>query len=157
MTLLACAALTIWCVVLTVFDLRERRLPNRLTGPGLVAVLGYALLTEQFTVAALGALLLSAPYLLVHLVAPTALGAGDVKLAMTLGGAAALGGARAWAWAALGAPALTACAAVGALCCRILFTRADTEAGDNAVTVPHGPAMCLATLLALLSSALDST
>ncbi|MGK8490889.1 prepilin peptidase [Nocardia asiatica] len=155
MTPLACAALTVWCAVLTVFDLRERRLPNELTGSGVLTVLGYALITEQFTIALLGALLLSAPYLLVHLLAPAALGAGDVKLAVTLGAAAALGGARTWVWAALGAPALTACLAVGALACRSASGTAVREA--TALTVPHGPAMCSATLLALLPATLGST
>ncbi|WP_174188996.1 prepilin peptidase [Nocardia barduliensis] len=155
MTPLACAALTAWCAVLTVYDLRERRLPNELTGSGVLTVLGYAVITEQFTVALLGALLLAAPYLLVHLLAPAALGAGDVKLAVALGAAAALGGARTWVWAALGAPALTACLAVGALACR--GASAATGRGDTALTVPHGPAMCAATLLALLSAALSST
>ncbi|WP_063052360.1 prepilin peptidase [Nocardia arthritidis] len=157
MTLLACAILTVWCAALTVFDLRERRLPNVLTGPGALGVLGYAMHTEQFTTALLGALLLSAPYLLVHLAAPAALGAGDVKLAVTLGGAAALGGAQPWVWAALGAPVFTACAALGASARRGVFTSRAAGPDSRAVTVPHGPAMCLATLLALLSSVLGST
>jgi leader peptidase (prepilin peptidase)/N-methyltransferase len=157
MTLLACAVLTVWCAALTVFDLRERRLPNGLTGTGALTVLGYAVHTGHFTAALLGALLLSAPYLLVHLAAPAALGAGDVKLAVMLGGAAALGGARPWVWAALGAPILTACAALGASARRGAFTSRAAGPRNRAVTVPHGPAMCLATLLALLSSALGST
>ncbi|MBF6226680.1 prepilin peptidase [Nocardia abscessus] len=154
MTPLAYVALAVWCALLTVSDVRERRLPNRSTGSGVLAVLGYALFTEQFTVALLGALLLSAPYLLVHLLAPAALGAGDVKLAVMLGAAAALGDARTWVWAAIGAPALTACLAVGVLAWR----RASTAVrGGSPLTVPHGPAMCSATLLALLSATLDST
>ncbi|MEU6185303.1 prepilin peptidase [Nocardia sp. NPDC047038] len=157
MTPLACAALTVWCAALTTFDLREGRLPNRLTGSGALVVLGYALHTKHFTAALLGALLLSAPYLLVHLAAPAALGAGDVKLAVMLGGATALGGARPWVWAALGAPALTACVALGALVRRRAFGSRPADPGDSALTVPHGPAMCLATLLALLSSVFDST
>ncbi|BDT90301.1 prepilin peptidase [Nocardia sputorum] len=157
MTPLACAVLAVWCVALTVFDLRERRLPNELTGSGALTVLGYGLYTGQFAAALLGAVLLSAPYLLVHLAAPAALGAGDVKLAAMLGGAAALGGARPWVWAALGAPALTACVALGALACRGGFGSHAADPGAGAVTVPHGPAMCLATLLALFSSTLDST
>ncbi|WP_039798942.1 prepilin peptidase [Nocardia araoensis] len=157
MTPLACAVLIAWCAVLTVFDLRERRLPNRWTGWGALTVLGYALYTEQLTAALLGALLLAAPYLLVHLAAPAALGAGDVKLAVMLGGAAALGGARPWVWAALGAPALTACVALGALACRGVRGWGAADPGDRGLTVPHGPAMCLATVLALLPSTLGST
>ncbi len=155
MTPLAYVALAVWCALLTVSDVRERRLPNRLTGSGVLAVLGYALFTKQFTIALLGALLLSVPYLLVHLLTPGALGAGDVKLAVALGAAAALGGARTWVWAAIGAPALTACLAAGVLACRRASTAAVRD--GNAATVPHGPAMCSATLLALWSAALDST
>ncbi|MGW4324908.1 prepilin peptidase [Nocardia sp. NPDC004573] len=157
MSPLACAVLTLWCAALTVFDLRERRLPNGLTGSGALTVLGYGLYTGQFTAALLGAALLSAPYLLVHLAAPGALGAGDVKLAAMLGGAAALGGTGPWVWAALGAPALTACVALGTLACRAVFGPYPDDPRTGAVTVPHGPAMCLATLLALLSSTLDSS
>ncbi|MEU2037622.1 prepilin peptidase [Nocardia niwae] len=157
MTPLASAVLTVWCAALTVFDLRERRLPNGLTGSGALMVLGYALHTGQFIAALLGAALLSAPYLLVHLAAPAALGAGDVKLAVMLGGAAALGGARPWVWAALGAPALTACVALGALAGRgVSGSRAD-DPYPSPITVPHGPSMCLTTSLALSSAALSST
>src|SRR5687767_136403 len=73
MTPLAYVALAVWCALLTVSDVRERRLPNRSTGSGALAVLGYALFTKQFTIALLGALLLSVPYLLVHLLTPGAL------------------------------------------------------------------------------------
>ncbi|MFR9750210.1 prepilin peptidase [Nocardia sp. 004] len=151
---LALTVFAVWCTVLTTLDIRSRRLPNRLTGFGSLAVLGYALITGQFTSALLGAALLSVPYLLVHLVVPAALGAGDVKLAVALGGAAALGGAEAWTWAALGAPVLTACVAVGVLAGRRLLAADDSRQADRSVTVPHGPAMCLATLLALWSSPL---
>ncbi|MEU7764625.1 A24 family peptidase [Nocardia sp. NPDC049190] len=146
------AALAAWCAALTMYDLRERRLPNTLTGPGALAILGYALITRQFTVAVLGATLLSGAYLLMHLSAPTALGAGDVKLAAGLGAAAALGGAQAWVRAALGAPALTASLAVVVLVARRVVTPTTAHRSSNRITVPHGPAMCLATLLALLSS-----
>ncbi|MEU7629417.1 A24 family peptidase [Nocardia sp. NPDC049220] len=151
---LAFAALTAWCTALTMHDVRERRLPNTLTGPGALAILGYALITRQFTVAALGGALLSAVYLLMHLTAPTALGAGDVKLSAGLGAAAALGGAQAWVWAALGAPALTAGVAVVALVARRVVTPTSAHRSRERIIVPHGPAMCLATLLALLSSSI---
>ncbi|WP_454196773.1 prepilin peptidase [Nocardia sp. Marseille-Q1738] len=152
----AFTALAAWCAALTVADLRERRLPNRLTGFGALAVLGYALITGQFTVAALGAAFLATPYLLVHLAAPAAMGAGDVKLALGLGGAAALGGAQAWVWAALGAPALTVCIAVAALAARHLRTSDIGGPAGTRCTVPHGPSMCLSTLLVLVSPVMDS-
>ncbi|MEV0292442.1 prepilin peptidase [Nocardia sp. NPDC050710] len=140
MSLIAFAVLTMWCAALGWFDLHQRRLPNALTGTGAAGVFGYALFTTQFTTAALGAMLLATPYLLVHIAAPAALGAGDVKLAAGLGAASALGGAQAWVCAALAAPVLTALAGAALLAAR----RTDH-------TVPHGPAMCLATLLALVA------
>ncbi|WP_040780132.1 prepilin peptidase [Nocardia pneumoniae] len=151
----AFTALAAWCVTLTVLDLRERRLPNRLTGFGALAVLGYASIAGQFTAAALGAAFLATPYLLVHLAAPAALGAGDVKLAVGLGAAAALGGAQVWVWAALSAPALTACVASVALAARHMRP-SGSAAGDPRFTVPHGPSMCLSTLLVLVSPVMDS-
>ncbi|AFU03625.1 prepilin peptidase [Nocardia brasiliensis] len=144
MTFLAFAALLAWCAVLSVSDLRHRRLPNELTGSGAVAVLGYALSTTQFTAALLGAGLLALPYLVIHLLAPTAFGAGDVKLAVPLGAAAALGGGQAWVLAALGAPVLTAVAGLVLLLTRHLRTPANPPP-----PLPHGPAMCLTTVTAL--------
>lgn len=139
------SVLTAWCCVLSAFDIRQRRLPDPLTAALALGVFGYALFTTQFTTAALGAALLCAPYLVIHLVAPAAFGAGDVKLAVALGAAAALAGARPWTLAAIGAPVLTACAGIFLLVAR-------RARGDpcRPLTVPHGPAMCLATLLALV-------
>ncbi|MGQ4597819.1 prepilin peptidase [Nocardia sp. R6R-6] len=156
MSPLAFTALVMWCAALTVFDLRDRRLPNRLTGLGALAVLVYALIAEQFAVVALGAVFLATPYLLVHLAAPAALGAGDVKLAFSLGGATALGGAQAWAWAALGAPMLTACLASVALVARRVRSSDTDGPGSTRFTVPHGPSMCLSTLLVLAAPVIDS-
>jgi leader peptidase (prepilin peptidase)/N-methyltransferase len=70
---------------------------------------------------------------LVHLAAPAAMGAGDVKLAIGLGGLAGCFGVGVWFLAALVAPLLTALLALGA------------RAGSGALTVPHGPSMCVAT------------
>jgi leader peptidase (prepilin peptidase)/N-methyltransferase len=141
----ALLALTGWCIVLSVIDLRERRLPNALTGPGALTVLGVAAATGRGTAAIVGALLLAAPYLAIHLACPAAFGAGDVKLAVGLGAAAACGGAQVWVWAALTAPALTALAGV---LTRVRGLPARASPQDRAI--PHGPAMCLATLGALL-------
>ncbi len=63
-----------------------------------------------------------------------------------MGGAGGLGGATAWGAAALGGPLLTA--AVGLA---VLGARGPAARGSPADRrLPHGPAMCAATLLALL-------
>lgn len=115
MTSTAMLVLTVWCAALSAFDVRERRLPDALTLPGAAVILGYGFAVGTPEPAVSGALLLAVPYLLVHLCSPAALGAGDVKLALGLGAATALGSPRAWSWAALAAPMLTAAAATGAL------------------------------------------
>src|SRR5690606_3823494 len=108
MTALAFTLFTLWCATLAVIDARVRRLPNTLTGAGALAVLGYGFLVGRPEAAVMGAVVLALPYLLVHLAAPAACGAGDAKLAVGVGAAAGLGGSHAWVMAALGAPALTA-------------------------------------------------
>ncbi len=82
-----------------------------------------------------GALCLAALYLVVHLAAPAALGAGDVKLALGCGGLTGAFGADVWVLAALGAPLLTA----------VLGLLVAVRGG---ATVPHGPSMCAASLAA---------
>ncbi|WP_205877691.1 prepilin peptidase [Mycobacterium camsae] len=129
-----------WLIVLSWYDIRQRRLPNRLTLPGAVAILTGAACAGRAAPALMGAVALATLYLAVHLAAPTAMGAGDVKLALGLGGLSGCLGVDVWFLAALGAPVLTA--AVG------LMWRMRA--------VPHGPSMCVATAgaagLALLGS-----
>lgn len=117
-----------WLVALTVVDIRRHRLPNILTLPGAAVVIIVAVATGRGLPALLGALILTACYLVVHLVSPTAMGAGDVKLALGLGALAGAFGVDAWVWTALGAPLLTALWA--------LLSRHRV--------LPHGPAMCVA-------------
>ncbi|MEU1431040.1 A24 family peptidase [Nocardia sp. NPDC005746] len=119
----AMLVLTVWCAALSAFDVRERRLPDALTLPGAAVILGYGFAMGTPALAVLGGLMLALPYLVVHLCCPAALGAGDVKLALGLGAATALGGAQTWSWAALAAPILTACVAVGTLVTPTLGTR----------------------------------
>ncbi|EUA90688.1 putative membrane protein [Mycobacterium ulcerans str. Harvey] len=71
-----------------------------------------------------------------HLLAPAALGAGDVKLAIGLGALAGSLGVEVWFLAALAAPLMTALWAVGA------------RLRTGTLAVPHGPSMCLATAVA---------
>lgn len=129
-----------WLIALSYYDIRQRRLPNRLTLPGAAVILIGAALAGRGVAALLGGLALAAVYFAVHLVAPTAMGGGDVKLAVGVGGLSGCFGVQAWFLAALGAPLLTAM--VGLLW--------------QLRAVPHGPSMCLATAgaaaLALLGS-----
>ncbi|WP_068273105.1 prepilin peptidase [Aldersonia kunmingensis] len=144
MTGLVLAVFVAWCAWLTVIDLRERRLPNALTAGGAVAVLLFAAMTGRWSAALIGGLLLFAVYLVVHLVAPGALGAGDVKLAFALGAAVALAGGQAWVTAALLAPVGTALAG------SLLWLRGGRARAPTVVA--HGPGMCLASLIALALS-----
>ena len=97
-----------WLAVLSVYDIRERRLPNWLTIPGAAVVLAMATVAGRGVPALLGAIGLACLYLVVHLIAPAAMGAGDVKLAVGLGGLTGAFGFDVWALAALAAPLLTA-------------------------------------------------
>jgi leader peptidase (prepilin peptidase) / N-methyltransferase len=126
----------VWLAVLSCYDIRERRLPNLLTLPGAGVILLTAAFAGRGLPALAGAGALTGAYLLVHLVAPAAMGAGDVKLAIGLGGLAGCFGVEVWFLAALAAPLLTALWAVG--------VRVGTGA-KGAATVPHGPSMCVAT------------
>jgi len=130
------ACLLAWLTALSVFDMRERRLPNWLTLPGAVVVLAVAAAAGRGVPAVLGAVGLAGLYLVVHLVAPAAMGAGDVKLAVGVGALTGAFGYDVWVLAAVGAPLLTATWALVALSRR------------SSSTVPHGPSMCIATLAA---------
>ncbi|QII06385.1 prepilin peptidase [Rhodococcoides fascians A25f] len=128
--------LTWWFVALSAVDLRRRRLPNELTIPGAIVVTTM-LVSVGSARALLGGVLLFAIYLVVHLLAPSAFGAGDVKLAWSVGSIAALGGGEGWVIAALSAPLATA--VVGSIVAAV---------GHSRARIPHGPSMCAATLLA---------
>jgi leader peptidase (prepilin peptidase) / N-methyltransferase len=131
-------------VLLSGADLVARRLPDVLTLPAypVVAVLlGAAAIgagdAGPLTRAATGTLLWAGGYAAVRLVAPAALGGGDVKLAGSLG---ALTAATSWPgllMAVLAASVLTAAVAGPA---RLLGYR----------DVPHGPAMLAAAWLVVL-------
>jgi leader peptidase (prepilin peptidase)/N-methyltransferase len=122
----------VWLAVLSVYDIRERRLPNWLTMPGAVVIIGAATVHGRGVPAMLGAIALFTVYVVVHLVSPAAMGAGDVKLAIGIGALTGTFGGDVWVLAALGAPLLTAGLAVVAMVRR------------SARSVPHGPSMCLA-------------
>ncbi|WP_204803294.1 prepilin peptidase [Mycobacterium riyadhense] len=126
-----------WLAALSYYDIKQRRLPNLLTLPGAALVLLGAAVAGRGMPALAGATALTAVYLLVHLLAPTAMGAGDVKLAIGLGGLTGCFGTEVWVPAALAAPLLTALVGVVGL-------------WRGVRTVPHGPSMCVATAVALV-------
>nr|WP_296767336.1 A24 family peptidase [Rhodococcus sp. (in: high G+C Gram-positive bacteria)] len=130
--------LILWCAVLAGIDIGSRRLPNVLTGAGAIAVMLYGAAVHRAGTTLAGSLTLFLCYLVVHLWLPAAFGAGDVKLAFTTGGVAAAAGMDAWATAALLAPLLTG-----------LLGLVWTVFSRGRPTVPHGPSMCLTTLLAV--------
>ncbi|MGO4445669.1 prepilin peptidase [Mycobacterium sp. 2YAF39] len=131
-----------WFVGLSWYDMRQRRLPNWLTVPGAVAILACAVAVGHGAAAVAGAASLFAIYLALHLVTPTAMGAGDVKLAAGIGALTGSFGVDVWSLAALGAPLLTAGWAL------VVRVRSAEH------SVPHGPSMCVtaaaATALAVL-------
>jgi leader peptidase (prepilin peptidase)/N-methyltransferase len=134
--LLVAWLVAVWLVALSRYDLRERRLPNLLTLPGAAVILLAGTVTGRGVAALTGAAALGGVYLVVHLIAPAALGGGDVKLAIGLGGLAGSFGVEVWFLSALAAPLLTAlCGLVGML--------------RGVRTVPHGPSMCLSTACAV--------
>jgi leader peptidase (prepilin peptidase) / N-methyltransferase len=135
MRALVAMAVLAWFVVLSCYDIRQRRLPNALTLPGAAVILLACALAGRFLPALAGAAALAAMYLLVHLVTPAGMGAGDVKLAIGVGGLTGYLGVDVWFLAALSAPLLTALVGLGVRAVR----------AGGVCTVPHGPSMCLAT------------
>lgn len=135
-------ALTCWCACVIGTDCATKRLPNVLTAAGAAGMLVHATADGEWVDALIGAVGLFTCYLVVHLALPRAFGAGDVKLAFALGGLSSMAGTDAWVSAALLAPLSTGLVAIA---CRL--------SGRGGQTVPHGPSMCVATLLALASAA----
>lgn len=130
---MAAGVAAVWLAALCGYDLVQRRLPNWLTLPGAAVVLTVAAGTGHGWPALVGAVALAWLYLLVHLGAPTGMGAGDVKLALGLGALTGSFGVAAWFLAALAAPLGTAAWGLA----------------SRTRTLPHGPAMCLASAAAV--------
>jgi leader peptidase (prepilin peptidase) / N-methyltransferase len=130
-------AALLWMAALSGYDIRQRRLPNWLTVPGFAVIMLVAAGSGHGPAAALGAGVLAAVYLLAHAATPTAMGAGDVKLALGLGALTGCFGGDVWFLAAIGAPLLTAVIGLVAWL------------GWSATTVPHGPSMCAASIAAV--------
>jgi leader peptidase (prepilin peptidase)/N-methyltransferase len=129
-------------VVLSIVDIRTRRLPNLIVLPAaaIVLVAHVAIAPDralEWILASLGAFAL---LLVASLLYPGGLGMGDVKLALLLG--AALG----WAVVTALAIGLMAAALVGAL---IILTRGWSA---RKATIPLGPFLAFGALAALLLS-----
>lgn len=126
----------LWMGALTGYDIAARRLPNWLTLPGAAVIVAAAVVADRGVPALAGGSALAAVYLVVHLTSPSAMGGGDVKLALALGALTGRFGVEVWLLAALGAPLVTAATGMVGLLWGVR-------------TVPHGPAMCLASLAAV--------
>lgn len=134
-------ALTWFAVLLTVTDLRHRRLPNALTLPA-YPVIGAATVVAALagggwdltTSALVGGVAFCAPHAMVHLASPRSLGAGDVKLSGSVG--AVLG--------AVGWPAMVAAAGLAALVTLALRVVGPRHWHDG---IPHAPGLLAATCL----------
>jgi leader peptidase (prepilin peptidase) / N-methyltransferase len=79
-------------VAVSVTDIRERRIPNRIVFPALavggVAIVGVSLVEDDpgaIVLAAVGAALYFALLLVPHLINPAGMGFGDVKLGLLMG------------------------------------------------------------------------
>jgi Flp pilus assembly protein protease CpaA len=134
-------------VAAAVVDWRERRVPNRVTGAGMLVTIAVALplvITREIAVSAmvLGAVIMSAPLFVSHLVTRSRTpGLGDVKLAAVLGASAgAVHPVVAYA-------ALLVALVLGAMFG--LFYRHST----NERTFPLAPAISTATVLVLAIAA----
>jgi len=126
-----------WFTALSVYDIRQRRLPNWLTLPGGAIVPAVAAVCGHGREALAGAAVLALLYLVMHLATPAGMGAGDVKLAIGVGALTGAFGFDAWVLAAIAAPLLTALWAV------------VVAATHRGTTVPHGPSMCVASVAAI--------
>lgn len=135
-------------------DLMRHRLPDALTLPALpLALLLVAPLGSACTVRAVGGgAVLFGAHLVVRIVAPAAMGAGDVKLAAPVG---AVLGAVSWpallVWAILAAVLTTVAACAGVLLARSGRRAAEEHGGGTGV--PHGPSMLIAAWLVVAAAA----
>lgn len=130
----ACLAVIGWATALCVTDIRELRLPNELTLGGALAIAVVAGCCGRGPAALCGAVALGLLYLMVHVAAPAGLGAGDVKLALSVGALTGALGIGVWVLAAVAAPIGTAALGVTA-----------TVRGRRG-PIPHGPSMLLASV-----------
>ncbi len=127
------AAALVLMLVAAAEDLRSRRIPNALVAPAIVL----ALLGADALGGAIGAaLLIALPFYLIALVAPGAMGMGDVKLALPAGALAGFAGLQ---------DLIMAIALLGALLALLAFAR-----GGRRATLAYGPAIAIGALIVAL-------
>lgn len=128
-------------------DLAHHRLPDALTLPALPAVLLLLVPLGSGAVArgVIGAGIAVAAHAVLHLFAPEAMGAGDVKLAAPLGAVLAAAAWPALVLAAVLAALITGCIATVGRCTRRLARGA---------AVPHGPSMLIAAWIVVSAAAI---
>ena len=142
--LLVFAGASVW---LSVIDVREHRLPNRLTLPLIPVMVGLLVLASwgahdwsALWRALIAGAVLFAVYLVLNLVYPAGLGMGDVKLAPSVG--ALLG----WcSWSAVLWGSLFAVFAMGLLSLALIITKKATMK----TALPFGPFMFAGAWIAL--------
>jgi leader peptidase (prepilin peptidase)/N-methyltransferase len=146
----ALAGLAWFGVATAAVDLRHHRIPDALTLPALPLALAAMLPLGAPAVAwaAVGALAAFGGHAVLHLVAPRAMGAGDVKLAGSLGAVLGATGWPAVPLAAVLAALLTAVVGAGGLLSGVLRPGA---------AVPHGPSMVLAAAAVTVAAVLGPT
>lgn len=148
LVLLACLYLVAIAVPLSVIDIRSHLLPNRIVYPSVMVALlllgGSSLLRVDLETALrtlLGALVLSAGYLLLRVVYPAGMGLGDVKLALVLG--AYLGYL---SWPHLFHATVATFLLGGLVAAGLVLSRR----GNGKSAIPFGPFMLSGTIIALL-------
>jgi len=142
--------LAVLLAAVTVIDLRELRIPNRLTGPAAIAALPLLWLSSRadwsdisVQRALLGALVLGGIYFVIAMnpFFPSGMGFGDVKLAPILGAQLAFFG-----WAPLVRGLFFAHLLGGLAAIAVIASRK----GGLKTGFPHGPFMCAGAVVALL-------
>lgn len=132
---------------ISIVDLREKRIPNRMllvAGPVVAVLLAGGLLLRgepgRLLAVPAGAAVLFALYFVIALVVPAAMGMGDVKLAALLGGALGAAGLTGWLVGLLAAFLIGGIVAVVALASRRVGLRGS---------IPFGPWMVAGALVGL--------
>ncbi|MDO5493877.1 MAG: A24 family peptidase [Nesterenkonia sp.] len=139
---------TVCALLLTVVDLREHRLPNRIVYPWTATTAGLLLIVSLvmgdvgvWGRALLAGVVWSLGFLVVKLIHPPSIGMGDVKLAAVLGLWAGFVG-----WSTLGAAVVVSFLLGGVVSLVLLVTRR----ANRSTRIPFGPFLLGGTALALV-------